>query len=827
MASSFMGLYVQREALNAAQKALDITGNNISNVKTQGYSRQRVDVCSVANTGYNLLYNTGKSLAGQGTEIVGVAQYRDALKDEKVRNYTTLDNDYNIKDIVMKDVETALDNIESKEYGFAANLAKFKEALQGFSSDEANRKELANIVFREAESVTQQIRYMNSRLDDIAKQTKGDANIAVDRVNTILSNMASLNKQISDSYVQMEYIGMTAENYEVNNLYGPLELKDQMNLLIDELSSFGNVMVKEEQNGSFTVSFAGQIVVHNDEYAQMSMVQEDPDPLYMGFKITAAGEYIEKTDSYSGLMNARFWKQLATDKGLTTREYVLRNSDAVVITDKQLLTGGTLRGYLDVYNGEGSFSGNVNTEFDKALLGYPNEANDIIKQIYDLGQGNPIDSEEMANLLSKLQTYGKTEYDEANGIVKFCGKNAAVFKDVTVDGIDLKAGYAQVAYSEDSYVDDSAIINELIVGNAANPPIKGLAAELAAYRADTTNEANKKAVVDSIQKLEKYGDVVYNSDTGEVTFNGQMIIDKDGNVIDNAGNASTTPVAPAMDTLAEGKLSIMISKIKPDTDWGTDADAIQDKVRDDADSTDLSNLKFKDYPSGSKFLEALVAVNVAPAHQEKYANGFQGIEYYRDMLNSFVSTMTREFNNIYKDFTNDTLEPLELFTYSNTDGKDTFRTAAANFDVTDTWRKLPSLLAQPEQYVKGTEDEMDELNNDFIHKCLAIFENSDLEYYDETTGRRDPLKMNLENFVAHISDTLGTQIDSNAKILGTTDIMLEGVVDDRDEVMGVSINEEGINMMNFQKWYNAIARMTTTLDEALDKIINGMGIVGR
>lgn len=722
MASSFLGLYVQREALNAAQKSLDITGNNISNVKTPGYSRQRVDVCSVANMGSNLLYNTSKSLAGMGTDIVGVAQYRDALKDEKVRNYITLDNDYNIKDIVMKDVETALDNIESKEYGFAANLAKFKEALQGFSSDEANRKELANIVFREAESVTQQIRYMNSRLDDIAKQTKGDANIAVDRVNTILSNMASLNKQISDSYVQMEYIGMTAENYEVNSLYGPLELKDKMHSLIDELSSFGNVTVKEEQNGSFTVSFAGQIAVHNDEYAQMSMVQEDPDPLYMGFKITAAGEYIEKTDSYSGLMNARFWKQLATDKGLTTREYVLRNTDAVTITGKQYLTGGTLRGYLDVYNGEGSFSGKDATEFDKAIYDYPKEANAVLKDIFDTNTQLMADpsnkklAEDMNNLVSKLGTYGAVEYDKDNNTIKFFGKDAVT-----------PAGYAQLAYSDDN--------------------------------------------------------------------------------------------------LPEGKLSIMISDIKGT--WTGDADAIEDQVRGDAASADLSGLKFKDYPSGSKFLEAIVAVNVAPAHQEEYANGFQGIEYYRDMLNSFVSTMTREFNNIYKDFTNGAGEPLELFTYSNEDGKDTFRTAAANFNVTDVWRNLPSLIAQPEQYVKGTEDEMDELNNDFINKCLAIFENSDLEYYDETTGRRDPLKMNLENFVAHISDTLGTQIDSNAKILGTTDIMLEGVIDERDELMGVSINEEGIDMMKFQKWFNAISRMTTTLDEALDNIINGMGIVGR
>ena len=69
-----MGLYVQREALVAAQKSLDITGNNISNITTKGYSRQRVDVCSVANTGYNLMYNTSTSLA----ELLGDA-FADAM----------------------------------------------------------------------------------------------------------------------------------------------------------------------------------------------------------------------------------------------------------------------------------------------------------------------------------------------------------------------------------------------------------------------------------------------------------------------------------------------------------------------------------------------------------------------------------------------------------------------------------------------------------------------------------------------------------------------------------------------------------------------------
>lgn len=715
MASSFMGLYVQREALNSAQKALDITGNNISNVKTAGYSRQRLDVCSIANTGYNLLYNTGVSLAGQGVDNVGVGQYRDALIDEKVRSYTTLDNNYNIKDVVMKDVETALDNIESKEYGFAANLASFKSALQSFATDEANRKELANVAFRAAESVTQQIRYMNSRLDDISNQTKSDANISVDRVNKIFESMANLNKQITNSYIQMNYMETTANSYQVDNDYGPLELKDQMNLLIDELASFGDVSFNEESNGSFTITFAGQVAVHNDEYAQMTMTIEDPDPLYMGFKITNAGKYIAKEDRYDGLMNADLWKKLATNKGMTNREYVQQTKETIDITGKDKLQGGALRGYLDVYNGEGVFNSTDMTAFNSQIKNYPDEINSLLKDISDsIAAG---DTDKANEAVEKLKEYGEVDYDAANGTVKFGGETV----------VDAN-GYAQIALKEEN----------------------------------------------------------------------------------------TTP----------GKLAFVVSGTKSEADWTAvgDADAIAADVR--ANGTELST-DASDYPEGSKLGEALTQMNVNVPLQSKYANDFQGIEYYRDMLNAFTATLTKSFNEIYKDFKDADGNPLELFTYTKDDGSKSFRTAAADIKVTDTWRKLPSLLAQPEQYVNGSEDDMDELNNDYIHKCLAIFENVSLEYGDDETGKKDPLKMTLEKFVSHISDNLGTQIEGNAKILKTTDIMLESVNDARDEIMGVSVNEEGINMLNYQKWYNAIARMVTTLDEALDKMINDMGVVGR
>lgn len=49
----------------------------------------------------------------------------------------------------------------------------------------------------------------------------------------------------------------------------------------------------------------------------------------------------------------------------------------------------------------------------------------------------------------------------------------------------------------------------------------------------------------------------------------------------------------------------------------------------------------------------------------------------------------------------------------------------------------------------------------------------------------------------------------------------------RMSTSAVSIDEEMTNMIQFQHAYNAAARIMTMQDEVLDKIINGMGVVGR
>ncbi len=648
MASSFMGITVQKEAIMLAQKALDVTGNNIANIETPGYTRQRLDVCSIANSKGTLGYNTGVALAGRGADAIGVSQIRDRLRDKKVREYSSDLCDVGVKNSTLCDVEDIFDSIEADStdtantgFSFAAIVSKFKAALQGFSADHADRAELASVAENAAQSVVQCIITYNKKINDVSERVLGDATKTVSRINRIFQDMGALNKEIKNAYISMGYTTPTLMNYEVMNDYGPLELKDKMNALLDELSQYGNIKFKEEQDGTFTVDFAGQNVVKDRFYAQMAMTSSEPEPTKMEFIIS--NTLYERDDWYD--LNIQ-------NKTGGNCELLVRKGQAGEVTNITgkdesgqfyLLSSGSMRGYLDVYNGRGGYA------YEEV---YTDEALDATQKILD----------------------------EANAII------------------------ANIASATDADKTRLAALTGAVV-----------------------------------------------ADDGTVTLDGKPI---DGSKTLTAG--------------ADGTAKLGDDEIK----LGGDA--------------------------GKAYTEI--------------SNQYKGIEYYRDMLNAFVKTATEEFNSIYAEFGK------ELFTYKNDDGELDFRTAAENFRVADDWKNNPSLIANP-----TGKNNFEELDNVYINKMLGVFATKQ-QYGDGT--HFDEEEFNIETYISHICDDIGMKINEETALYETTDIMLTGEEELRSSAMHVAMNEEGVNMMNYQKWYNAIARMITTMDEALDKLINGTGVVG-
>ena len=86
MSSTFGSFNTVRLGIYAAQKGLDVTGNNITNINTAGYTRQRLDQVSLITSASDRYYSPYKTRVGQGVLTTGVSQLRDPGLDIAYRN---------------------------------------------------------------------------------------------------------------------------------------------------------------------------------------------------------------------------------------------------------------------------------------------------------------------------------------------------------------------------------------------------------------------------------------------------------------------------------------------------------------------------------------------------------------------------------------------------------------------------------------------------------------------------------------------------------------------------------------------------------------------
>jgi flagellar hook-associated protein 1 FlgK len=84
----------------------------------------------------------------------------------------------------------------------------------------------------------------------------------------------------------------------------------------------------------------------------------------------------------------------------------------------------------------------------------------------------------------------------------------------------------------------------------------------------------------------------------------------------------------------------------------------------------------------------------------------------------------------------------------------------------------------------------------------------------------------VNDFYRNIIGQLGVDSQEAGRMLNNSEVIVNQVENRRQSVSGVSLDEEMANMIKFQQAYNAAARMVTSMDECLDKVINGMGRVG-
>lgn len=84
--STFAGFTTAQLAMAASQRALDVTGQNIANINTEGYTRQRLDIASLNTQGGHFYNSNPNIVVGYGVEMLSVSQLRDPFLDAQYRS---------------------------------------------------------------------------------------------------------------------------------------------------------------------------------------------------------------------------------------------------------------------------------------------------------------------------------------------------------------------------------------------------------------------------------------------------------------------------------------------------------------------------------------------------------------------------------------------------------------------------------------------------------------------------------------------------------------------------------------------------------------------
>ena len=293
-----------RLALYASQIGLTVTGNNIANVNTSGYTRQRLDQKSLYNAGADRYYSTTGVKVGQGVLCHGLSQLRDPYLDIQYRSKTA---DVGAMDALLEGLSRiagVLDETgkggeitEGKEFGIlAAEFRKVFDALNNLTA-ETGHNEYDIQVKAACKNLADMMRSYGRGLEEQYKSTVTMFEQNVSQVNTILTNIRNLNENIR----QADISGDDA-----------LEMRDERNLLIDQLSEYIKIDVSYSTEKIGVGAEVEKLIIKLDNANPDSSVHTDETVLIDGIYSSQL--------SIDAVLNKKAYKYMEADGTLTNNE---------------------------------------------------------------------------------------------------------------------------------------------------------------------------------------------------------------------------------------------------------------------------------------------------------------------------------------------------------------------------------------------------------------------------------------------------------------------------------------------------------------------------
>jgi flagellar hook-associated protein 1 FlgK len=226
MGSGILG--IGASALNAAQVGVTVTGHNISNASTPGYTRQVVTQAAIAGE------NKGYGFVGKGTQIASVTRVYNEFLGKQVLNTQTSQSQLSTYSTQIKQIDNVL---ADQSAGLSPALQDFFASVQTLTSD-SNSAASRQALLSSGESLSARFQGLANQLNESRQAVNGQITASLTDINVYATQIANLNDSI--------------EKLQAGTSSAPNDLLDQRDQAVSELSKQLKVSVVK-QGDSYNV----------------------------------------------------------------------------------------------------------------------------------------------------------------------------------------------------------------------------------------------------------------------------------------------------------------------------------------------------------------------------------------------------------------------------------------------------------------------------------------------------------------------------------------------------------------------------------------------
>ncbi|MGK5679427.1 flagellar hook-associated protein FlgK [Actinoplanes sp. URMC 104] len=234
MASSFSGINTALTSLYAQRRGLDITGQNIANANTEGYTKQRVRMASQTGSLNPGVYATTTQV-GNGVTVAGIERGRNAYLEERGRTEHANSSYLSTQAAAYNQIESVL-----AEPSDTALQARLHDMWDGWNDVANNWQDPStrSSLLEKSRTVALTLNDTRASLSSQFGANRNEMSAYVDQVNTLADNIAHMNNQV---------VVAQAAGLEAN------ELQDQRDVAIMKLSELVGATTEPKTNGSINV----------------------------------------------------------------------------------------------------------------------------------------------------------------------------------------------------------------------------------------------------------------------------------------------------------------------------------------------------------------------------------------------------------------------------------------------------------------------------------------------------------------------------------------------------------------------------------------------